>query len=971
MSHADDFADDAVLSLDRREFLKVLSASFAALGTSACDFRQPAETVVPFLVQPEDATPGVARWYASTCQACPASCGVLVKSREGRPIKVEGNPEHPLSGGGLCARGQASVIDLYDSARPKGPRVAGSDASWATLDREVSSRLAEIDREGGKVRVLSHTITSPTLLAAIADFARAHRSARHVVYDPFGASALLEAYAATHGERRLPWYRFEKARTIVSFDADFLGTWLSPVEFARGWAVGRRLEPARPTMSWHAQFEARYSVTGAKADLRVPLAPSAERATVLALARRVTEAVRPDAAARLPEGGDSPVAGDVLDLVASELVSARGRALVVSGSADRNVQALVHIMNHVLDAEGATIDLEQPSLQYAGDDAAFERLLEEMEAGEVAALVVVSGNPAHDHPRAARFRKALERVGLSVSLSPERDETAGLVGSHAPDHHALESWGDAHPHVGVYGLLQPLLAPLFSTRAAVTSLSTWAGAGVEAYAALQRYWRDVLFARQEEAKTFDGFWTKALQDGAVVFASERLPRLAFDLRALDRIEPPAAPRLDDGFEPVVYASVALGDGRQANNPWLQELPDPIGKTTWMNVASISPAAAARLGVVDGRVLRIRGGGVEVELPARVQPGLPDAVVAMAAGHGRLEAGPIAGNFPTRKLFAIDYLPAAGADVYPLAGAGVVSVEATDRMEPLARTQTYDWQTVPFTGQTRPIALATTLAEYERDPAAGNVAPRGGESLWPERKYPVHKWEMSIDLNLCTGCAACVASCMLENNVPVVGRAEVAKFRDMQWIKIDRYYSGSEAEPDPHPKIAFVPVLCQHCDNAPCETVCPVVATAHSTEGLSMQVYNRCVGTRYCANNCPYKARRFNWFDYAHDDLLQNLALNPDVTVRTRGVMEKCTFCVQRISEAKSTARGEDRPIADGEVRPACAQSCPTEAIQFGDANDRQSEVSAAKRDPRAYRLLADVGTRPAVHYLTQVRNEKA
>ena len=1031
---------DTRASIRRREFLCLVGASFTALGLSQCRFQAPHEKVVPYLQQPEEITPGVANWYASTCGGCSASCGVLVKNRDGRPIKLEGNPNHPHSQGGVCARGQATVLDLYDSERLQSPLADGKATTWDTLDAAVTERLAAIKKDGGRICVLSSTVTSPTLQAAIARFLQAYPDAQHVTYDALSSSAIIEAHRISHDEYLLPFYRFDRAKVVVAFDADFLGTWIAPVEFTKRWSLNRKLTPDRPVMSWHVQFEARMSVTGANADLRVPLAPSSQFAALWALAQRVVSRLGQTNVVRLPQTAQEPhVDPATLDRIADELVAAGGRSLVVSGSDDVNAQLVVNTINALLDSYGTTLDVGRPSLQKQGRLREFDNLLGDMQQDRVTALVLLDANPAYDHARAQEFSKALSKVSLTVSLAGRKDETASLVQYVAPDHHPLESWSDAHPRVGVYSLQQPTIAPLYDSRSAIESLLAWAGplsaevASNEqpngsneqpngsteqpapengtasqdrdpqaspptdpwtAYEFLRTVWQQKIFTQQAEHEGFETFWNSSLHDGVCVIEEERLPDCSFNSQSVAEIQAPSVEVSEGAFELVVYPSISLGDGRQANNPWLQELPDPVSKTSWGNFVSLSPQAAQQLGVIEGQVVELSaktaaqlpaGSGGEnelpklqlpkapVRLPVQIQPGLPDNVVAAALGYGRTHAGKIAANYPLEKMLPIDKVDEErlkGADLYPFLRVASVSVSPTSETDGLAKSQTGDHLTVPLTGKTRPIVRETTLDEYVKNPRALSKEESHESTLWPEHEYTGYKWAMAIDTNRCTGCSACVIGCQAENNVPVVGKAEARNRRALHWIRIDRFYSGSEAVPDENPEVAFQPMLCQHCDNAPCETVCPVLATVHSTEGLNMQVYNRCVGTRYCENNCPYKVRRFNWFDYARIDPLQNLVLNPDVAVRSRGVMEKCSFCTQRIAEAKAQAKSEDRQVRDGEIIPACVQSCPADAIVFGDMNDPNSQISKAVKDPRTYTVLGELHTRPSVYYQMKVRNQK-
>ncbi|MFP3939791.1 MAG: 4Fe-4S dicluster domain-containing protein [Thermoanaerobaculia bacterium] len=1038
--------------LDRRDFLKAAGFSAAAAGLSGCR-RGPATEAVPFLEQPEGVVPGKALWYASSCAACPAGCGTRVKTRDGRPIKLEGNPDHPLSEGGLCAVGQASVLGLYDTERLGEPLTAGGSADWAAVDREVRSGLTEVARRGGRIRLLTGTVHSPTERSAIGRFLEglAARGAdvRHVAYDALSSSAILDAHRRTHGVRALPRYRFDRADVVVSFDADFLGTWISPVEHAAGWRKRRdpahrepRLPEDRPALSWCVQLEGRTSLTGTKADRRVPLLPH-EIAPVVAhlaarLARRAGFPWRPegDAAALLGTAAGStapapPLDPDLLDLLADRLWAARKRALVVSGSQDVAVQALVNAMNHLLGAYGETLDLGRPSLQRRGDDGALEELLAELREGTVDALLVRGANPVAELPAGPEVAEALGRLPVSVAFADHRDETARAARHVCPEPHFLEDWRDGEPVAGVVTLGQPAVRPLGGARPFVESLAAWsaapeAGPVPSAYEQIRRHWEEAVYPRRaDRSLSFRRFWDLAVHDGlaplAVEPAPEEPPQPAFRREAVpaalaaalepERTEVPKAGR----FALALYPKPAILDGRGAENPWLQELPDPVTKVTWGNYACLSPAAARDLGVGDGDVVRLAldpaagaeplagagpgsapgesDGGSEppvLALPVRVQPGQHDRLVAVALGYGRVGSARFARLGP-RWIHKRPTVPEGGrvgadASAWLRLDGGTLryhrsglAVHATGETAPLAVTQVHDRLEPPegvapaylaAAGTRRPAVQEVSVAEVESAEPHGHDPHH--EKLWGKREYPGPHWAMVVDLEACTGCSACVVACQAENNVPVVGRDEVLRRREMHWLRIDRYYTG-EGE---GLRAAHQPMLCQHCDNAPCETVCPVLATVHSSEGLNQQVYNRCVGTRYCANNCPYKVRRFNWFDYPGSGWLEGretLVLNPDVVVRSRGVMEKCSFCVQRIQEAKGQARAEGRELADGDVTTACEQSCPARAITFGDAADPESRVARRIRSEegrRAYRVLDELNVEPSVTYLATVRHEE-
>lgn len=908
---------------DRRGFLKAAGFSFGILGLAGCR-TAPVQQAMGFVEHPPGVTPGRPYYYATTCAGCTAGCGILAKVRDGRPIKLEGNPQHPVSRGGLCAVGQASILGLYDSLRLKQPLAGGQPAEWERVDGEIRARLDAIRKSGGAVRFLSRTVTSPTLREQIARFLGGFADARHVVYDPLSCSAIADAHERTHGVRAIPRYRFERAEVIASFDADFLGTWISPVEFTAGYSRARLPESGRP--AWHAQYEGRMSVTGTKADLRVPTAYGE-------LAARMREV-----AAGEGETG-------------RRLRGARGRGLVVCGAQDAGLQMLANRMNQELGNYGNTLDIERPTFQKQGRDADLEALLEELESGKVAALFVWGVNPAYDLPAAAPAK-----AEMLVSFAERLDETAAVAHYCCPDHHALESWGDSEPVAGVVSLSQPVIRPLGATRAAVESLALWSGAPKTVQDALRER-----YGASREA------WEQALRAGYI-------ERDAPPQRAAYR-EPalPAAPAADEGFELALYAKPGMLDGGPAYNPWLQELPDPVTKVSWDNYACVAPAAAAKLGIADGDVVRVAAGDAAIEVPAVVQPGQHERVVAVALGYGSRHSSRFADMGPrwigARAAAGADGL--VGRNAAPLVrlegGAlryarGGVTVTRAGRHAALACSQDHHRLTVPKKLGAHP---PRPIIQETGTPAPHHHAPE--RDLWPD-DHPKrgHHWAMAIDLNACTGCSACVLACQVENNIPVVGKDEMRRKRAMHWVRIDRYYSG----PPENPRVAHQPMMCQQCGHAPCETVCPVLATVHSSEGLNQQVYNRCIGTRYCANNCPYKARRFNWFEYAREDRLANMVLNPDVTVRSRGVMEKCTFCVQRIQEARIEARRKGVPLGDGDIQPACQQTCPAGAIVFGDLNDPESRVSRLVRGGRAYRVLEELNVRPAVNYLKIARGER-
>jgi Fe-S-cluster-containing dehydrogenase component/anaerobic selenocysteine-containing dehydrogenase len=946
----------------RRDFLTLMGFSAAAATMAAC--RAPEQKAIPIAVATDEMIPGVPNFYATTCGGCASACSLLVKQRDGRPIKIEGNELSTLFGGATCATGQATVLSLYDQERLREPMWDGkpaeghdADAKWHDVDDKIAAGLDEARAKQAKVVLLSTTITSPTLLAVIERWRKAFPGFRHVTYDPVSASALRAAAAQAFGRPLVPHYAFDRAKVIVGIDADFLGTWLSPVEFARQYARGRT--PEQPP-GLHVQFEPGMSVTGSNADQRVAVAPSQLGAVAAALLARIA---RKAGEADVTAPSD-PVKPEILDKVADQLWQHRGDSLVVTGANDTAIQRVVLALNQLLGNVGKTLDVDRPSLQRQGDDAAMAELVADMQGGNVHTLILHGVNPAYDYLDGDKFKTALSRVPLSISTADRMDETAAAVKAVCPDHHFLESWGDAEPVAGMLSLTQPLIAPLFDTRSVVDSLLRWLGEPETHYAALRDHWRTQVLPSQSGARDFDSFWDQTLERGVLELAAAPASGAAAtggDWRgavAVIQGDSQRAPQ-GDRYELALFESVAMRDGKNANNPWLLEMPDPITKLSWGNVAMIAPSLARQLGVSDGDVVALTtAAGASVELPVFTQPGQHARTLSLAVGYGRRQAGK-AGDHVGANGFGLSSLVRGARRMW-----AEVTIKPTGAHEKLAEAQ---WH---FSQEGRPIVLETT-----REELAEPEQPERLFDLWNQRPMGDRSWGMTIDLHACTGCSACVIACQAENNVPVIGKDQVQRQRIMHWIRIDRYYNGSDDEP----RAVHQPMMCQHCGHAPCETVCPVLATTTSSEGLNQQVYNRCIGTRYCANNCPYKVRRFNWynytdnprFDYNMANPVGRLVLNPDVTVRSRGVMEKCSLCVQRIAAAKNASSRTGKPLEDGQIKTACQQVCPTDAIVFGDLNDKHSRVAKRMDDKRTYRVLEDLGTRPNVAYLKKVRNGQA
>ena len=961
------------LDPSRRSFLRLAGFGVAAALLEGCS-RTPASQLVVPAYGDEGVVPGRAYRLATVCDACPAGCGMLATCKDGRPVKLEGLPGHPSSKGGLCAVGQADLLALYDSKRFAGPRRGTLASTWGETDPAVGAALDAVRKQGGRVRILTGTRHGPSESAAIARFLATFKDGRHVVYDALSASAVLDAHLATHGVRALPRYVFDRAETTVSFESDELATWVSPVEFAAGFAEGRRrgFDGRRPRR-W--QFEARVSPTGDAADERRMLAPWEVSAAVVAL-RDAVAAKAAGVPVAVPD--DAPQAA-ALRRAADDLWASRGRSLVVCGRNDVALQTVVNDINERLGAYGSTLDLARPSRCRTGSDGAAETLRAELEAGQVDVLVVAGCNPVYDLPGADRLGGAIREAKLLISAAAAPDETAVLADWTCPEPHALESWGDAEPVQGLFSVRQPTIPPLRDARTLRATLSRWSGDERSDRDLVRETWATQVYPQVPGDPTFDRFYRRALTQGFVQTAEPPSRSPQFRPEGVRRPAPEPAPA-EGALGVLLYASTALSDGRHAHNAWLQELPDPVTRVAWDNYASLAPSTAARLGFVDGDVVRFSAedGAAPLELPVRIQPGQHPGVVAAALGYGRLGTDRFSSFDPTwwegRATVGQGGVVGVAVASWLRSVDGAVRndarttrLSATGRRLELASVQDHHSLEIPPAlappgGEVRDVARSITVAESAH---AGAHHAGKEPSLWPDDHATTGRsWAMTVDLDLCTGCAACVVACQAENNIPTVGRDEVLRHREMSWIRIDRYASGDGDDLE----TIRQPMMCQHCANAPCEAVCPVLATVHSAEGLNQQVYNRCVGTRYCANTCPYKTRRFNWFDYPSHGELENHALNPDVTVRTRGVMEKCTLCVQRIEEGKAEARRAGRPLRDGEIRTACQQSCPTQAVVFGDIRDPTSVVARQARDGRSYRALEELNVAPAVRYLSRVRN---
>jgi MoCo/4Fe-4S cofactor protein with predicted Tat translocation signal len=981
----------------RRSFLKLMGASLALAGVSACT-RQPNEELVPYVRQPEEIVPGKPLFYATAMPLSGAGIGLLVESHEGRPTKIEGNPDHPSSRGATDVFAQAAILGLYDPDRSQILTNLGDVRAFGIFADAAQSMLAsQQPSQGVGFRILTETVASPTLAAQLRGLLAKYPRAKWVQWEPVGRHNAREGSRLAFGEYADAQYAIEKATVILSLDADFLCTGAAGLKHARAFASRRRVDGDRAQANRLYAVESTPTNTGSRADHRLPLRPSEVEGFARALAAQL--GVGGAAAPPVPEA-----AGRWLPLLVKDLQAHRGQSVVIAGDGQSPiVHALAHAMNDALGNVGATVVYTptaeaQPMNQLAG----LQELVGEMWAGTVEFLLILGGNPVYTAPADLNFADAIQRVPVRAHLGLYEDETSALCQWHIPETHFLEAWSDVRSDDGTVTIIQPLIAPLYNGKSAHEVVVAIADRERSGYDVVREYWsRETGLSMQPPAppaapaptpaaapaaattaavggqaaplppppiaaapvpqlSAFDREWRKWLHDGLV-------PNTAFAPRTLSVRGDVAAPVAGGpgqasapagegqaGLEVVFRADPSVYDGRFANNAWLQELPKSLTKLTWDNAALVSPATAARLALISGDVVELRQGGRMVRMPVWLAPGQPPDTLTLHLGYGRTRAGR-AGNGtgfnvnPLRTTAALDILRG-------------VELAKTGETYPLASTQDH-WSL-----EGRNLVRVATAAQFAEDPQFARKMehqPLTGLTMYGEFKNEGYAWGMTIDQNVCTGCNACVVACQAENNVPVVGKSQVLNGREMHWLRVDRYYTGDLENPDTYHQ----PMPCQQCEAAPCEVVCPVSATVHNDEGLNDMVYNRCVGTRYCSNNCPYKVRRFNFLLY-QDWNTPSLWLqrNPDVTVRSRGVMEKCTYCVQRINHARVAAKLDDRPIRDGEVVTACQAACPTEAIVFGNINDPNSRVARLKTSSLNYALLAELNSRPRTTYMAIVRN---
>ncbi len=930
----------------RRSMLKLMAASFGMAGLVAC--RRPEEKILPVSRSAEDVIPGKPMFYATAFVHRGIANGIQVEVHDGRPTKVEGNPMHPNSQGAASALAQGSVLSVYDPDRSATVHEGGKASTWAAWDRFAAEKLSPAALgKGTGLRVLSERTSSPTLISLKDQLLKQYPEAKWAEYDSLDNGAAIAGAELAFGQRLQPTFHFDRADVIVSLDDDFLGNDAPNVEATKNFSKTRKVTQPGETMSRLYQVESRFSITGAAADHRLRI----KSGEVLQFASDLAVEVGAKSALKVLKPGDATQKW--IAAVARDLKANGGKSLVTAGPGQSpQVHALAYLINQSLGNIGTTVTFIKPVFEPA---QTIGELAKEIGSGQVTTLVILGGNPAYTAPADLDFAAAIGKVASSVYLGAEMDETAAVAKWHLPQAHSMEAWSDARSTDGSATILQPQIAPLHGGRSAIeVAAQLLDGKFKKGYDVVRGYWKSVLPAADAER-----IWRKSLHDGIVAGS------------AYAEVKPGAAKALPDvaaanlsGVE-VVFFPGALGDGRYANNAWMQEAPEPMTKLTWDNAAQISPAMARDLKVETGQMVKLTVGSRSIELPALVTPGQANGSVAVLLGYGRTKVGRVGEGIGSNAGLIRT------SEGWSFTSGASIALASGERE--LAITQEHNSMREPDMpgrkGEMRPVVREATLEEFKHHP---HFAPEIDEHLENFDLQGIHdyskgyQWGMAIDLNLCIGCNACLIACNAENNIPVVGRDQIHRGREMHWIRLDRYYTGTEEDP----QAVMQPIGCQQCEAAPCENVCPVAATVHSPEGLNDMAYNRCVGTRYCANNCPYKVRRFNYLDWhKHITPVQEMVHNPDVSVRMRGIMEKCTYCVQRIQEKRIAAKVDGRrQIRDGEIVTACQQTCPTDAIIFGNINDPASAVAKAKAEPRDYTLLKEINTKPRTSFLARLRN---
>lgn len=980
----DDFDPSQLKGLSRRKFIALLSASTAFAATACSDYHDQKE-LAPYTKRPDGLLPGKPNYYASTCNGCSQACGILIKTREGRPIKVDGNELHPINKGKTCATGQASVYNLYDPSRLQFPMKGKGKVNWTVADSDIIKKLDETVKAGKKIAVITHPTNSPTEKKLLDEFKQRYSTAEIYSYDLFNNCNKKLGWVKSYGNADLPAINWDEADIILSLESDFLGKEGNHVEATRLFSSRRDIMKSDHFNRLYVA-EGGMSLTGSNADYRLQVRPDAQYEFVLSLMSEVVD--RGKASINIDNAIINLLEKYSLDLfaqkwdmdsikinyLAEDLINNKGKAIVYAGeSLPSDVHIAVNFLNEMLD----NTNLYNHNQAYVNTGRQthlneFKDLIASFNNGDFGTVIHYDVNPEFHLPSTMNYNKALGNVDLVVSLVDSKNESTVNDTYTLPINHSFESWGDAHARKNVYSLRQPVIAPLYNSRQKEAILLTWILSSPEVYSEemyhqyLMESCRENIYNKMNLAVDFTSFWYSALHDGFIELKNSSDSNPVFKLAAFD-LEHGASN--STGFGLLLTKNYFIGDGRFANNGWLQEIPHPISKVAWDNYAAVSPATAKKMSLEIGDVIKVSVGENSTNLPIMIQPGVANEMICVELGYGRTVVGDAGIDVGTN---ANDLLNSQNGISQWISSN--VSVEKTGENYELVSTQEHhplDEEFVKDLHLKRGIIREATLTEYKENPKFASEQDEEIFSITGEHEFKDNKWAMSIDMNKCVSCATCVASCDVENNIPVVGKDQVAVGREMHWMRIDRYYSGTPEDPI----VSNQPMLCQHCDNAPCENVCPVNATNHSPDGLNQMVYNRCVGTRYCANNCPYKVRRYNFFNFLdhfadgyYDNEVTPLVYNPEVTVRSRGVMEKCSFCVQKISEEREDAIREGREINGENVVTACQQACPAEAIVFGDSNDPNSKISKYRKHELGYSVLQNINVKPNVTYVAKLRN---
>ncbi len=972
-----EFDESGLSGISRRKFIALLSASTAFAATACTDYRDKGE-IIPYNKRPEEIQPGKASYYASTCNGCSNSCGILVKTREGRPIKIDGNPDHPVNKGKLCSKGQAGILNLYDPERLKEPMSGGRKSDWKSVDSEIIRYLNDSKISNKEIALICGTVVSPTVKNLFDDFSKIYPSTKIYPIELTGDRIRREAWFDSYGTYDYPVLKLDEAEIILSLDSDFLGVEGNYIENMQKY-TSRRESVDKVNFNRLYVAEGRMSATGMMADYRIPVSPDKQYQFVLML---IKELVKSGSSVNLGNDVLSIINNTSLQLnsdkkkvahLIEDLNSNRGKSIIIAGDTlPKEVHIAVNLLNEIL-GNTSLYDYSKSfrSVLPLAASEQISRLIDSMNNGKVGTVIHFDSNPVFTLPPDYGYEAALKKVETTVALTESENETSAVCKYSLPVNNQLESWGDSNNRYGVYSLQQPVISPLFNTRQKESVLLTWIAGDASSYKDdlyhkyIINHFNQNIYSKANSLADPKSFWYSALHDGVVLF-SENSSRTPFNPGAF-KIRKESG--REKGFTVHLTESYFLGDGRFANNGWLQEVPHPVSKITWDNYAALSPSTAVSLGVEMNDLIEISVNRKVLKLPVMVQPGMADSTINIELGYGRTVIGDVGKNVGVNPVQFMSKNNIVSPFVYT--NAAVRKVEGKHKLISTQEHHSLDDTFVKDFHRIRKIIQEGTVENYQKDPHFLHANKHEIFGITREHKYTGVKWAMSIDLNKCTSCTACVTSCNVENNIPVVGKDQVERGREMHWMRLDRYYSGT---PD-DPVVSNQPMLCQHCDNAPCENVCPVNATNHSPDGLNQMAYNRCVGTRYCSNNCPYKVRRYNFFDFRDhfaDEYYQNnltaLINNPEVTVRSRGVMEKCTFCVQRIMEARSDAIAEGRELKGTDVVTACQQACPTNAIVFGDSNDPESKISKLREHNLAYHVLEELNIKPNVTYIAKLRN---